>query len=78
MKRMITGITLIIMAILGAQSVQAAETNELQELIDNTPEKGVLELEAKTYEGNVVIKKPMTMKGQKGTKIHGDKKSKCH
>lgn len=75
MKRMITGITLIIMAILGAQSVQAAETNELQELIDNTPEKGVLEIEAKTYEGNVVIKKPMTMKGQKGTKIHGDKKA---
>lgn len=46
--------------------------NDLQQLIDNTDVNGILELENKTYEGNIVITKPITIKGQKGTVIRGD------
>lgn len=44
----------------------------LQQLIDETPENGVLELKAKKYEGNITITKPITIKGKKGTIIRGD------
>lgn len=44
----------------------------LQQLINQTPENGVLELEAKQYNGNITINKTMTLKGQAGTIIRGD------
>ncbi|MEN1966769.1 nitrous oxide reductase family maturation protein NosD [Lentibacillus sp. N15] len=53
-------------------SVHAKEV-PLQQLIDETPANGVLKLEGKTYEGNVIIDKPITITGQKGTHIKGDK-----
>ncbi|MEH7443284.1 nitrous oxide reductase family maturation protein NosD [Bacillus sp. JJ1122] len=46
----------------------------LQKLIDETPINGELKLEAQTYEGNIVITKPITMIGKKGTVIRGDGK----
>lgn len=49
-----------------------AEGEVLQQLIDETAEGEVLELEAKTYEGNIYIKKPITIIGQEGTRIKGD------
>lgn len=52
-----------------------ADETDLQQLIDDVPEGGVLELEATTYTGNIVISKPMTIKGKEGTKIQGDKTS---
>lgn len=54
-------------------SVISAESNPLQKLIDETPENETLELEGKTYEGNVVITKPITIIGTEDTKITGDK-----
>lgn len=50
-----------------------ASANALQELIDQTPADGVLELENKQYEGNIVIDKPLTLKGHEQTLIKGDK-----
>lgn len=52
-------------------NVLAAETN-LQQLIDQTPEGEVLELDAVTYEGNIVISKPISIIGKEGTRIKGD------
>lgn len=49
------------------------ETNELQELIDRTQENEELLLEEKTYRGNIIIDKPMTVKGTKNTVIEGDR-----
>jgi nitrous oxidase accessory protein len=46
--------------------------NELQLLIDQTPENGVLQLEDRTYEGNVVITKPIRMVGSQHTIIQGE------
>lgn len=51
----------------------AQDVGNLQQLIDETPIGGVLELEDATYEGNVVLTKPITIKGKKGTRIKGDK-----
>lgn len=52
-------------------TVLAAEDN-LQQLIDETPEGEVLELDAVTYEGNIVISKPISIMGKEGTRIKGD------
>ena len=48
------------------------ENRTLQELIDQTPSNGTLLLEDKTYRGNVVISKPITIKGSDNTHIKGD------
>jgi len=45
----------------------------LQQMIDETPAEGVLELVGKTYKGNITINKPMTIIGEQGTTIQGDK-----
>ncbi|WP_301107746.1 nitrous oxide reductase family maturation protein NosD [Sporosarcina sp.] len=50
----------------------AASANSLQELINATPADGTLQLEGKEYEGNVVISKPLTLKGSSKTVIKGD------
>ncbi|WP_052947797.1 nitrous oxide reductase family maturation protein NosD [Aneurinibacillus tyrosinisolvens] len=49
----------------------SAETS-IQTLIDNTPENGVLTLASQVYNGNVVITKPLTIKGTGQTTIRGD------
>lgn len=49
-----------------------AKEKNLQELIDETPSNGMLLLQDKTYEGNVVISKPITIKGSGKTHIKGD------
>ncbi|MED1469133.1 nitrous oxide reductase family maturation protein NosD [Bacillus salipaludis] len=48
----------------------AAES--LQALIDSAKEGAVLKLENQTYEGNIVIDKPLTLIGRKHTVIKGD------
>src|SRR5690625_5024916 len=53
-------------------STAFAASTTLQRLIDEKKAGETLELEAKVYEGNVVIDKPMTIIGQKGTIIQGD------
>lgn len=48
-------------------------TNQsLQELIDRTPSNGTLQLQNMTYNGNVVITKPICIKGRDKTYIKGD------
>lgn len=49
-----------------------AEGNELQHLINHTEKYGILKLEDKVYEGNVVITKPLSIVGGKHTIIKGD------
>lgn len=49
-----------------------AETATLQQLINRTPNGGVLHLQAKTYKENVVIHKPITIKGSKQTILQSD------
>ncbi|MDR6120910.1 nitrous oxide reductase family maturation protein NosD [Bacillus sp. SLBN-46] len=44
----------------------------LQAIIDSLKEGAVLKLENKTYEGNIVITKPLTIIGVKNTVIKGD------
>lgn len=51
-----------------------AEGKTLQELIDETPSNGTLLLQDKTYKGNVVITKPITIKGSGKSHIKGDGK----
>lgn len=53
-------------------STTFAKSNDLQKMIDETPAGEVLELEAKIYEGNIRIAKPITIIGQEGTRIKGD------
>ncbi|MDQ0215625.1 nitrous oxidase accessory protein [Oikeobacillus pervagus] len=71
MKIWILSIVASISLLIGALDA-SAESNPLQELIDGTPKGGELKLEAKTYNGNIVINKPLTIKGKKGTVINGD------
>ncbi|MFZ7942458.1 nitrous oxide reductase family maturation protein NosD [Neobacillus sp. 19] len=52
------------------EKYMAAES--LQALIDSMKEGAVLQLENKTYEGNIVIHKPLTMIGSEKTVIKGD------
>ncbi|MGC5327278.1 nitrous oxide reductase family maturation protein NosD [Brevibacillus sp. SYSU BS000544] len=51
--------------------VQGEES--LQQIIDRSPEKSVIQLEEKTYEGNIVITKPITLQGKTNTVIRGDR-----
>lgn len=44
--------------------------SELQQLINETPAGGVLQLEDKVYRGVIQITKPITIRGQAGTEIY--------
>jgi nitrous oxidase accessory protein len=46
----------------------------LQAAIDSAKDGAVIKLENKTYTGNIVIDKPLTLIGKKGTVIEGDAK----
>lgn len=48
--------------------------NSLQQLIDSTPENGVITLTDQVYKGNLVITKPLTIKGSGQSVIDGDGK----
>lgn len=50
----------------------ASAASPLQELIDATPVNGVLNLTNQTYVGNLVITKPLTIRGTEKTLIKGD------
>lgn len=50
-----------------------AAENELQSMIDSMKEGDVLQLENKTYEGNITIDKPLEIIGQEDTVIKGDR-----
>lgn len=53
-------------------STCAASAESLQTLIDQTPENGVLTLSDQVYKGNLVITKPLTIKGATNSVIEGD------
>ena len=73
MRRRLSSFLLILIgSLLLVNSAGAVEKGSLQQLIDDTPAGGVLELEAMTYEGNIVIPHPITIVGQPGTIIKGD------
>jgi len=64
---------IISFALFSANGITFAETT-LQHLIDQTQENGVLKLEGKTYEGNIVISSPITIIGTEKTIIKGEGK----
>src|SRR3954464_3143897 len=71
MKRLLLFLTVFsIPLIINPEKNSAAEN--LQAMIDSLEEGAVLKLENKTYEGNIVINKPMTMIGSNKTVIKGD------
>ncbi|MFG6115878.1 nitrous oxide reductase family maturation protein NosD [Halobacillus sp. MO56] len=72
MKQVIIGLLLAVCLWLLPGVAAANGSNEIQNLIEETPAGGELILEKKTYKGNVLITKPMTVKGKNGTKVHGD------
>ena len=75
MRKRLLILILMSSSFLFANAVNAVETDLLQQLIDDAPVDGVLELEAKTYKGNIVISKPLTVIGKEGTTIQGDETS---
>lgn len=72
MKKTTVGLLIIMLIGYLIPQTTMAKSNELQTLIDETPRGETLELAEKTYEGNVVITKPITLVGEKGTVIQGD------
>lgn len=70
MKQWMIAFLFIGIWLLDSPPIQATES--LQLLIDETPENSTLTLDNKTYEGNIVITKPITIIGKKGTIIRGD------
>lgn len=65
-------VALWILIFIVIDDVYATTTNELQLLIDQTPEYGVIELANQTYTGNIIITKPLTIVGSGETVIRGD------
>ncbi|NLY80232.1 MAG: nitrous oxide reductase family maturation protein NosD [Lysinibacillus sp.] len=70
MKRCI--FLLFLMLLLGSLNLHATYAEDLQSLLDNLGDGEVLHLENKTYEGNIVITKPMEIVGSEDTVIRGD------
>lgn len=69
----IQAFVIVVFAMLFVGSTTFAEET-LQNLIDQTPENGTLQLENKTYEGNIVILSPITIIGMEKTVIKGEGK----
>ncbi len=73
MKRRVAWWAGLLIWLVGSCHAYASQASHLQTLIDRTPEHGVLVLDDQTYSGNLVITKPLTIKGTgPGTVIHGD------
>lgn len=70
MKKLVILFLGVFLAINTITTIHGEES--LQDLIDQTPENGVLHLQNKTYEGNIVISKSMTIRGMDNTVIKGD------
>lgn len=70
MKRAAAGVVGICVWLAGLISANAQ--TELERLIEATPKNGVLILENKVYQGNVVIGKAITIKGSGQTTLQGD------
>ncbi len=63
-----------IMAMIGLSSPNTnMAADNVQSMIDSSAEGAVLQLEDKTYEGNIVIDKPITLVGSEKTVIKGDR-----
>ncbi|WP_458412086.1 nitrous oxide reductase family maturation protein NosD [Schinkia sp. CFF1] len=69
----IQALVIVIFAMFALSSVAFAKES-LQALIDATPANGTLQLEGKTYEGNIVITSPITIIGTGKTIIKGEGK----
>ncbi len=65
-----SSIMIVLLVSFGFATAANAEA-DLQQLIDETPAGGELILEAKEYAGNVIISRPITITGKKGTVIRG-------
>ncbi|AZU64668.1 nitrous oxide reductase family maturation protein NosD [Neobacillus mesonae] len=63
---------LVFSLILFIKPEEKMAAENLQATIDSMKKGAVLKLENKTYEGNIVIDKPLTLIGQKHTVIKGD------
>lgn len=61
------------MGLLFVSNCTVLAENELQQIINATPLNERIELQNKTYEGNVTITKPITIVGNKATVINGDR-----
>lgn len=72
MRKILIQLSTLIISFLLAVGVAQAEEKSLQQLIDDTPPEGVIELESKNYEGNVTIHNPITIIGKEGTHIKGN------
>ncbi|WP_332650247.1 right-handed parallel beta-helix repeat-containing protein [Lysinibacillus sp. 54212] len=72
MKKII-GLLLITLFYCG-NDVYAAK-QELQRLIDEAEDGAVIQLEARVYEGDIIINKPITIEGQSDTVIKGKRDS---
>lgn len=53
-------------------STAAAQSGELQKLVDQATPGSTIKLEARVYQGNTVINKPLQIIGQPGTVLQGD------
>jgi nitrous oxidase accessory protein len=73
MKKWVVGFVFFLGLFSGALSDVKAEQT-LQQLIDETPANGTVYLENKTYIGDVVIRKPLKIKGARHTVIKGSGK----
>ncbi|WLR50355.1 nitrous oxide reductase family maturation protein NosD [Bacillus tianshenii] len=71
MNRLFILLGLVVVFTLTPNHMYAKETS-LQTLINRTPKNKTLQLEARVYEGNIVITKSITLRGVEGTVIKGD------
>lgn len=69
MKKWLLGLAILFFPFFSPLSTYAEGT--LQQLIDETPANGTLLLKNKTYVGDIVIEKPITIKGAAHTVIKG-------
>ncbi|HHY71719.1 MAG TPA: nitrous oxide reductase family maturation protein NosD [Bacillus bacterium] len=69
----IQAFVIAVFAMLGISSIAIADES-LQSLIDQTPANGTLQLEGKTYEGNITISSPITIIGTEKTVVRGEGK----
>lgn len=72
MKTWMNFVAIVIVTFFLALGEKAYAEQSVQTLIDNAQAGSIVQLENKTYEGPIVISKPITLKGTEGTKIVSD------
>ncbi|PLR81599.1 nitrous oxide reductase family maturation protein NosD [Bacillus canaveralius] len=72
MRKLIAFFFMTAIVLFGWPDDRAAAAEDLQALIDSAEEGAVLQLENKTYQGNITISKALTLIGSTRTSIKGD------